>query len=199
MVSGNYRFSISTAPNGDVTIYRARLYRLPSDWTADSWAHYWDGDGMVAVYDDADYNTPTSKSNPEDTERAITAYRWDGEKGLARLARRLTAEQGASPSTAYAAEFISVGLERGVTLYALAWGGDPESKWANEIEAVYHGDIYRAEVEEYVPGHVFDEGTWITSDFNGEEWYGEEQAEAGFEREFELPEFPADRFAGSDH
>lgn len=191
-----YRFSISTAPNGDVTIYRGRLYHLPSDWTADSWSNYWDGDQMVAIYDSLDYYSPTAKSNREETERALTAFRYSGEDGLARVARRLATEWGASTSTTPA--FIPVGLDRGVTLYALAWGGDPDGTWAEEIEAVYHGDIWRAEVQEYVPGATFDEGTWIESD-NFDEWYGEDVAQAGFEKAYELDEFPANRFAGSDN
>lgn len=194
-----WRFSTHT--NGEymgepvTVIQRGRAYQLPSDWTTDAWRNYWDCDGMVAFIDGGyRHGTYAVTENP-DTERAITAYRYSGEEALVPLAKRLlpeSVEVGNTPA------FISVGLDRGVDLYVLAWDGDPEGKWRDEIEAVYHGDVWRVEVQEYDAST----GTWADADDMCVEWYGEDVATAAFEREFELAEFPAELlvcWSGSDH
>jgi hypothetical protein len=168
------------------TITRGRVYRLPSDWTTDSWRHYWDGGSMVAFIDGGyrDGTYAIDGTDPEQTERAVTAYRYSGEEALQRLAPRLT---GNADSV-----FVVVGLDRGVDCYALAWSGENANEWRDEIEAVWHGDIWRIEVEEYAPGRGPGGSDWVSADEVPEEYYGESKAEAGFKREFPLDSFPAE-------
>ncbi len=194
-----WRFVVIEHPgNGERTILRGRLYQLPSDWTCDSWRDYWDGDGMVAFIEDRGCTAVTEN---EETERAITAYRYSGPDALDRLAPRLIEPH--NPES----RFIHVGLDRGTDLYALSWDGDPEGEWRDEIDAVYHGDIWRIEVEEYqpgmgyvVPGSTADQsGDWVPSDDVCAEWYGEDKARAAFEtREFPLAAFPAEMFVTAE-
>lgn len=171
----------------DGTITRGRAYRLPSDWTTDSWRHYWDGDGQVCFIDGGYRHGTYAVTDGEDTERAITAFRHSTGEGLSRLARRLAPD-------AENAAFIHIGLDRGTDCYALSWDGDPDGAWRDEIEAVYHGDIWRIEVQEY---DTFTE-RWYTADEVPEEYYGEAQAEPAFEREFPLAEVPEALLVTSD-
>ena len=167
--------------DNDGTIMRGRLYQLPDD-DGDQWRWYWDGDGMVAFIDGGYRDGTYAVTENDDTERAITAYRYSGSDALDKLAPRLADNPEA--------RFIKVSLDRGSDLYALAWGGDPEGEWRDEIEAVYHGDVWRIEVEENVsllPG----EYEWHPADDVPEEAYGEDKAQAWFEKEFPLAEFPA--------
>lgn len=188
-----WRFSTHT--NGkylgepEIVVTRGRAYQLPIDWAQDTWSSYWDGDCMVAVYDSRDYSSPTSG---EDTDRAKYALRMAREYGqdvdaaLTRLARRIEGN--------WAARFIPVPIDRGVTLYALSYDGDPEGTWADEIEAVSNGDVWRIETQTYEPGFGWDRGDWNPADDVCEEWYGEDVAQRDFERAFPLTAFPAELF-----
>lgn len=186
----DYRFFINEHDgNGTPTIYRSSLYRAGHD---DTWSFYWDGYQMCAVYDDDGYSSPTRDSNPEWTKRVEHAIKMHHEYGLSgdrsedvsamltRLAARLFGH------TSFAARFIPVNLDRGVTLYALSWDGDPEGTWRDEIEAVYHGDVWRMRVEEYMG-----DGHWREADDYADEWYGEHMAEAAHMDDYPLDEFPA--------
>ena len=186
----DYRFSTVTTPaNGETTIYRGRLYRLPSEWTTDSWSHYWDGDGMVGFYEEYARGQRMLVDNA-DSERAMSAYLSaknhgaDEHEALDTLAVRLTGSEDS--------RFIVVNLDRGSDLYVLAWGGDPDNTWRDEIEALYNGDIWRIETE------VFDGTDWHPDDDVCDEYYGEDKARAGFEKEFPLDAFPAEVLVGSD-
>lgn len=185
-----WRFDVSER---DGTITRGRKYRMPDDYAGDNWRNYWDGDYMVAVYDSTDYYSPTTG---DDTERVEHAMRMALEYGqdigamLARLARRIEGN--------WRAGFASVGIERGVTLYALMWdASDPEHvrAWADEIEAVYHGDVWRIEVERWDAGLE----SWQPEDEVCEEWYGETLAQEGFEKEFPLADVPDALLVGSEN
>lgn len=195
-----YRFSTRTEGSymGEpvTVITRARLYRVGDD-SGDSWRDYWDGDQMVAVYDDRDYLSPTTGSLTERVEYAMAMCRaYPNQKGqdldsvLTRLARRIEGN--------YDARFISVPIDRGVTLYALSPDGDPTGAWRDEIEAVNWGDIYRVEVEEYKGLDMRNDQSWYPDDDLCVEWYGEDVARAAFEKEFSLVEFPAELLVSSD-
>ena len=181
-----YRFCTVTSPgNGEVTIYRGKVYRLPSDWTSDSWRHYFDGDtfvGFTVHWRGTPNLTPLNDS--DDCERAVAAYQSarnhgaDEHEALDRLAVRLTETEDS--------RFISVGLDRDYDVYVLSYDGDPNNEHRDEIEAVYHGDIWRIETE------VFDGTDWHPYDDVCDEYYGEDKARAGFEREFPLDAFPAE-------
>ena len=177
----------------DGTITRGRKYQLPDDG-GDQWNWYWEGDMMVAFYDEG-YPGIRGVHGDEDTHRAIMAYKnatnydSDPDAALKRLAVRLTGNADA--------DFIVVGLDRGTDLYALSWDGDPDHEWRDEIEALWNGDVWRIEVEENVcllPG----EYEWHPADDIYDEWYGEDKAQAAFEREFPLAEFPAERLIGAE-
>lgn len=177
-----YRFHVSE--HGTIT--RGEVYRL-SDWeTGDTWRHYWDSDQMVAVYDSRDYHSATEGEWTERAEHVMKMakdYDQDVDAAMNRLAVRLLDNPEA--------KFIHVNVDRGVTLYALSWDGDPDRTWAEEIDAVNNGEVYRIRTEEYTPGGWFG-GDWTPADEVCEEFYGEDQAEAGFAREFPLTEFPAE-------
>jgi hypothetical protein len=183
-----YRFSITTTPaNGEVTLHRGKPFRLPSEWTTDSWNNYWDGDHAVGFYEEyARGRRPLGDS--DDSERAMSAYTSaknhgrDEHEALDTLAVRLTGNEEA--------RFIVVGLDRGADLYVLAWSGDPDNTYRDEIEALNLGDIWRIETEVYDPFT----GTWSPDDDVCEEYYGEDQMEKGFHKEFPLTEFPSEMF-----
>lgn len=181
--------------NGVPTIYRARPYQLPEDYSGDSWQSYWDGDGMVAFtvgYRWLDFRQIIDSG---ETTRAINAYMaaWnhndgrdrDIEQALKRVAQRITG--------VWDADFICVGLDRGYDLYVMTYDGDPDRTWADEIEALYHGDVWRMEVEEYTGDDTGLDGAylWQTSDNVCDEWYGEDKAQAAWVKDFPLDEFPA--------
>lgn len=180
--TNRYRFAVED----DGSIYRARLINADHP---DAWQFYWDVDGVVAFYDEHSRGVrPMDAADPEETERAITAYRYSQTDGLSRLASRITGED--------ASEFIVVHLDRDTDLWVLSWDGDPKGEWRDEIEAVYHGEIYRVEVEKFTPGvgwPVSGEPSDWTHDDLMEEWYGESVAEREFSAAYPLTEFPAER------
>lgn len=184
-----WRYDTTIDANGHVTITRGRAYQLPSDWTGDAWSHYWDGGGMCAFYDEGFRGLRIVDGADEgESEQALAAYRADREDvtgALDTLAQTMTGQEDA--------RFIPVNIDRGVTLYALSYDGDPDGTWRDEIEAVACGDIWRIECEEYRDYGLPDtENNWLPSDEYPEEFYGEDKARAEFERIFPLPEFPAD-------
>jgi hypothetical protein len=183
-----YRFSTVTTPaNGEVTIYRGKPFRLPSEWTSDEWTHYWDGDHAVGFYEEG-FRGQRTLSDNEDSERALAAYTEarrhgrDEHEALDTLAVRLTGNDES--------RFICVGLDRGRDLYVLAWGGDSDGVYAREIEALNEGNIWRIETEVY---NTFTQ-SWPPADDVCEQFYGEDQMKRGFEREFPLAEFPTELF-----
>lgn len=184
-----WRFDVvNHAPGSEPTIYRARLYQMPADWAGDSWQFYWDGDQMAAVYDNKDYRSPTKGAWTERAEHVVNMCREYGQdlnEALTRLAVRLFDHE------APGARFVTANVDRGVDLYALSWAGDPDRTWANEIEAVACGDIWRVEVEEY---NSFTE-SWSPAD-EVEEWYGQSVAEAEFVKAYPLEAFPAEQVIG---
>lgn len=181
-----YRFFVNEHDgNGEPTIYRAKTVKLADD-SGDSWRHYWDGDGIVAFIEGY-RNGVTSVTSNDETNRAVDAYaaaknysshRPTVEGALKRVAQRITGN--------WDADFICVGLDRGYDLYALAWGGDPDRKWAYEIEALHHGDVWRFEAQEY---NVFTE-SWDESD-EWDTYYGEADMMSEFLRQYPLDAFPA--------
>lgn len=190
----DYRFML----NADGTITRGKLYRLPSEWTSDSWSNYWDGNETAAFV--VNYGSRldidiVEGTNSERGMRAAEAFRAErgnmlgSYRALDRLAKRLTGNRDAA--------FICVGLDRGTDLYALTYDGDPDRSFCDEIEAVWNGDIWRIECEEFAPG-VGWINDWMPSDEYPEEFYGEDKATAEFERVFNLAEFPAEQFVGGE-
>lgn len=191
-MSDNYRYAVETDLNGHTTITRGRVYCLRDTGidTSDTWRWYWDGDTVPAftIYWRG-YPELHELSGPTDeAERAMETWRKAREYGddetdaLNRLARRLTGNWNST--------FVRVSLERDFDLYALAWGGDPDNEWRDEIEALNAGEIYRMEVQRYdtnlpSPG-------WYDDDDVCEEWYGEDKAEAALAEQFPLDEFPAE-------
>lgn len=190
-----YRFSTVTSPgNGEITIYRGKVYRLPDEWTTDSWSHYWDGMDTVAFYDEGyrGRRVVDGIEPVEDAERAITALDKGGPEALDRLAARLHPEPVGTYSVQdWAPGYFTVPLDRGMDLYVMSWHGDT-ADWRDEIEAVWNGDIWRIETEE------FDGEQWHPADDVCEEYYGEDKAMQGFHKEFPLTEFPAEVLVGSD-
>ncbi len=188
MNDSTYRFDVE--PDGTIT--RGRVYRLPTDWSSDAWSHYWEGDSQVAFYDEGFRGRRVVDGcNEDDAARAIAALTWGGHEALDRLAVRLIGSDDAC--------FTAVDLDRGTTLYALSWGGTDTAAWRDEIEAVWNGDIYRIEVEEYHPYMGGDgplEGRWLPADEYPDEMFGEDKAQAEFEKVFPLDSFPAERLVG---
>lgn len=197
----NPHWRFSTHTNGSymgepvTVVTRGRAYRLPGDWTADSWRDYWDGDGTVCVINGYSRDGWYASTEGAWTERALHAIQMcrefdqDVDAMLTRLARRLTGN--------WASKFIVVGLDRGLDAYVLHYGveGEHSQRWRDEIEAAYHGDIWRIEVQEYQHDHWGPgKPTWTEVDDVCDEWYGEGVAAAAFEAEFPLTEFPAELF-----
>lgn len=176
-----YRFDVvNHAPGSEPTIYRGRMVQTGDD---DTWSYYWDGDQMVAVYDDRDYSSPTTNDWTDRANECIEMCRMfdqDVDAALDRLAVRLFEHE------TFDARFIPVGLDRGVTIYCLSWNSDPDHRYRDEVEAVYHNDVWRFEVEEY---NTFTRD-WSSSDMM-DEHYGENTARAAFLLEFPLDAFPA--------
>lgn len=188
-----WRFSVN---EHDGTITRGRAYRLPEDWTTDAWSNYWDGDGQIAFTVDYHYGgrhviLVTEGNDMNDLgERLIEGRNRMLDRGgwpdsyLDRAARLITGE----PES----RFIHVGLDRGTDLYALSWDGDSDNTWRDEIEAVWNCDIWRIECEEYAPGMGTGGSDWTPADEYPEEFYGEDKARAGWEKAFDLAEFPTE-------
>jgi hypothetical protein len=177
-----WRFDVSPL---DGTITRGRKYRLPEDYSGDMWRNYWDGDQMVAVFDNGYVTGPTYNDDTTRTRNAMlmaARYDQDVDAMLARLAPRIALGWG--HPTPWEASFIAVGIDRGVTLYALSWAGDLENTWRDEIEAVNCGDVWRIETEEW------DGTAWMPGEEVCAEWYGEDSAQRGFEREFPMADAP---------
>lgn len=186
-----YRFYV----NNDGVIFRGRAYRVDDP---DAWSYYWDGFGPAAFYDEGFRGLRLVDGTDKDEgERAINA--WHNAKGedrdaaLKRVAERISTEWGtAHPDRA---DFIEVSLDRGTSLFVLVFDATDEDwlrSYRREIEAVWHGDVYRIEVEEYVRGGRLVADQWLLADDICEEFYGEEQRDAGFEKAFPLTEFPAE-------
>lgn len=182
-MSENHPWRYATDAEGTIT--RGRIYRLDSP---DEWIHYWDGVSSPAFYDEGfrgrrvvDGLDPVADA---DAERAIVALAKGGHEALDTLAVRLTGNDEAC--------FVTVALDRGIDLYALSWDSDPDRSWRDEIEAVYNGDVWRIEVEEYMP-HVTEHGAWINADDVWDQYYGEANAEAALVEVFPETEFPAER------
>lgn len=189
-----YRFSTVTSPGNDqTTIYRGRLYRLPSEWTTDRWSDYWDGMDTVAFYDEGyrGRRVVDGIEPVEDAERAIAALTHGGPEALDTFAARLYPRPVGYSEQDWAPGYFTVPLDRGCDLYVLSWHGDTD-EWRDEIEAVWHGNIWRIETE------VFDGTEWHPADEVCDEYYGEDKAQAGFEKEFPLDAFPAEVLVGSD-
>lgn len=174
----------------DGTISRGRMYQLPE--STESWQFYWDGSTIAGFYDEGFRGKRIMDTDAtEDSERALAAYVTaanygrDPHEALDAVAERISGDPDSC--------FISVGLNRGCDLYVHSWNGDPNNEWRDEIEAVYNGDVWRVEVEEYDEGWP---GNWRPADEMCEEWYGEDKARAGWEKAFPLAEFPAERVIG---
>jgi hypothetical protein len=179
-----YRFMVDENTG---TIYRAKAYRLPEDWTTDAWSNYFDGD-FVGFY--VEYGrSPSTRvlHDDEDNHRAVSARTHAAIEGadvsvaLKKVAQRITGQ--------WDADFIHVGLDRGTDFYVMTWGPSPD--WAREIEAVNEGDIWRIEIEELLL-NCGCEQHWVPADEYPEEFYGEDKATAAFASLFPLTEFPAD-------
>lgn len=180
-----YRFFINEHDgNGEPTIIRAKPYKAEH---GDQWDYYWDGDQMVAITKGWHAGSPDlhALTDNDDTERVYAAmnmaYAYDQDESavLKHLAVRLTGQQHA--------DFICVSLDRGYDVYALSWDGDADRTWRDEIEAVYHGDVWRIETWEY---NTFTE-SWDYSDEVPEEYYGEDNAASEWIKAFPLDAFPA--------
>lgn len=192
-----WRYAVEhDAVNNHTTITRGRMYSLSDTGcdTSDAWSRYWDGDSQCAFYDEGwrGYR-PVTGTDEEMGNRAIAAlkaareYGADEDTVLKRVAVRLTGNNDA--------EFVCAGLGGALELYALSWGGDPTNDWRDEIESVWHGEVYRCEVEEYtlVSATPFSEDwKWETRDDVCEEWYGEDKADEALATMFPETEFPAE-------
>jgi len=185
----DWRYSTVTDVNGHTIITRGRMYNVGN---SDSWGYYWDGTDIVAFYDEGFRGLRSADwCDEEDGRRATVAYSTEqdnlpgSEGAMKRLAVRLTENPDA--------DFIHVSLDRGTDFYVLSWDGDPSGDWRREIEAVWNGDIYRCEVEEYRDYALPDtENNWIPADDVCEEWYGEDNADAVLVEMFPETEFPAE-------
>lgn len=186
-----YRF----ATDGGGTIFRGRTYRVDDP---DVWSYYWDGCGPAAFYDEGFRGLHLVDGTDKDAgERVINAWhnakREDRGAALKRVAERVSAEWGNEHPDR--ADFIEVSLDRGTSLFFLVFDATDEDwlrSYRREIEAVWHGDVYRIEVEEYVRGGGLVADQWLPADDICDEFYGTEQRDAGFERRFPLTEFPAE-------
>ena len=185
-----YRFHVAD----DGTIFRGRAYRVDDP---DVWSYYWDCDQMVAFYDEGFRGLRlvdgTDEVAGERAMRAASQTKEDRDAALKRVAERVSAEW--SNEHPDRADFIEVSLDRGMSLFVLVFDATDEDwvrSYRREIEAVWHGDIYRIEVEEYVRGGGLVADQWLPADDICAEFYGEEQRDAGFENAFPLTEFPAE-------
>lgn len=175
-----YRFMIH-----DGAVYRSRIWQ--TDDASDEWQHYWDGGEHVAFYDEYARGQHIPEwAEPIESGRALTAHLSEkrGERGsegaLDRLAERLTGQ----PES----RFIMVGMDRGRDLFVLAWGGDRNNEWRDEIEALNNGDVWYMEVQSFDP----ETGEWEDEDMPCENWFGEDKATQAWENEYPLAEFPAE-------
>lgn len=176
------------------TIYRGTLRRIGDD-CGEGWRNYFDGDQMVAFCDGYARSGLYAVTENDDTTCAMAAYRESGkdEGALKKVAERITREWG-HPTPADA-DFVRVGLDRGLDVFVLMWDATDEDTvrdYRDEIEAVWYGDVYRIEVEQYDPGMGMGGGDWSYADEVPEEWYGMRSGTDAVEREFPLSEFPAE-------
>lgn len=185
-----WRFATVVNPHDptDVTILRGRKYQLPSD--SDHWTWYFDGDTHVAFYDEGFRGIRACTEDDDDLHRAIMAHKMEKAGGknstgaLDKVAQRITGQ----PES----RFIRVPLDRGTDLYLLAWGGDPDGELRREVEAVWNGDIWRIEVEQFKGFDMRNDPSWYPDDEVCEEWYGEDKADEGWVQHFPLAAFPAE-------
>lgn len=189
MNSNEYGYRFNEIENGDV--FRSTLVRI-GDECGDEWRHYWSDSDMVGFYDgyarDGVYLLDTL--NPVDSERAMAAYRAEkaGERGadgaLDRVAKRITGPEYPD------ARFVVVGIDRGCDLFVLAYDGDPENKWRDEIEALHCGEVY--EIQSETLTHTADDGlVWKQDEPWGDEiYYGENYAREQWEKIYPLTAMP---------
>lgn len=173
----------------DGTVTRGRAYNIGD---SDSWRNYWDGDGMVGFTVHYRPGGPDIEmlAEDDDNHRAVAAWRAErngernSEGSLDRLAPRLTDSEDST--------FICVSLEPALDFYVLAWGGDADGAWRDEIENVWHGEVYRFEVQEYVLLATKGWECWSPADDPCVESYGEDAAMVELRKMFPLNYFPAE-------
>lgn len=181
----DYRYSIEH----DGVIRRATIQRVGDD---DTWANYWDADQMIAFtvdwyYGSQHVNLVTYGNDVSDLgQRVIAAFERTGANVLDPMARFITGESDT-------AKFILVNLDRGQDMYAMCWNDDPGNKWRDEIEAVYNHEVYRIVVDRQL--HT---GVWLEDESDCTDYYGRDNADAEWEKEFPLTEYPAEMMVGSD-
>lgn len=193
-----WRYAVEhDAVNNHTTITRGRTYHVGD---SDSWHTYWESTDIVAFYDEGYRGLRGADWCDEDeARRATVAYSAEqdnlpgSEGALKRLAVRLT---GTTHFRDQPADFIRVGLDRGIDFYVLSWNGDPDRQWRDEIEEVWHGEVYRIECEEYtLIGHAGGEDLWewTPADDACDEWYGLDNALDALAEAFPETEFPAEK------
>lgn len=181
-----WRYATSTDSNGHTTITRGRPYNVGD---SDTWTFYWDGmTDSVAFYDEGYRGLRVADwCDPDEGKRATIAHSADRDfmcetGALKRVAQRITGNLDA--------DFICVGLDRGIDLYVLTETGDPSGDWRREIENVNNGEVYRMETEEYTD--LWGPSGWQQADDWCEEWYGSDSAEKDWHEAYPLTEFPAE-------
>lgn len=185
MSNPTYRYRVTD----DGSVYRGQIMSASHD---ELWSYYWDGDQMIAFivdwyYGNRHVNLVTRGNDVTDVgQRVIDAFERNGSAVLDRMAKVITGEPDS--------RFVLVNLDRGQDMYVLCWGDDADNALRDEVEAIYNGEVYRIEEDKWVGGAC----VWREYDYTGDEHYGMRNAEAAFESEFPLAEFPAEMFVGSD-
>lgn len=198
-----WRFATVVNPHNsaDITVYRSRKWQV-DDTSGDQWRWYTDSDSFIGFYDEGfrGIRALDSGADPVDVARAVVAHEaerdgWRGaEGGLDRVAQRLVAEHDGWRKQVERAKFIRVPLDRGTDLYLLTYDGDPDGEFRREVQAVWNGDVWRLEVQVYIPTHNPNiVSVWEYTD-DCSEYYGEDHADEQWKAEYPLTEFPADLF-----
>lgn len=186
-----YRYNIED----DGTITRGTRTHVGD---SDTWRNYWDGDGIVGFtvhYRGAAGPDINMITDDEDTERAVAAWRAErnGERGsdggLDRLAVRLGSEDSC---------FMQISLDRALDFIILSWSGE-SSEWRDEIEEVWHGEVYRIDAEQQVTNLSNGEPMWLSMDSDCTDYYGLDSVLDELAKQFPLTEYPAEtQVTGSD-
>lgn len=186
----NYRYAV----DADGTITRGEIVRIGD---SDTWRNYWDADGMVGftvTYRGSAGLEFSMLAEDSDNERAVAAWNSErtGERGSEGALDRLAVRIGQGGTEDMAAScFMTISLERDMDLVVLSWSGD-NSEWRNEIEAVWHGEVYRIVADKQISTVNGYDPLWLEDESDCEWYYGEDKADEELVKQFPLDEYPAE-------
>jgi len=190
-----YRYAI----DADGTITRGEIVRIGD---TESWRDYWDGDGMVGFTITYRNGSPTLDMLAEDSdnERAVAAWQSErsGTRGSDGALDRLAVRLGTSGNEEIPAScFMQINLDRDIDLIVHSFSGD-NREWRDEIEAVWHGEVYRIVADKQIGTVNGYDPLWLEDESDCTEYYGEDNAADELARQFPLDEYPAEVVVSSD-